>query len=221
MTSRRRRPHYRPAAIGYRASRWKARLPRQAGLTGVHLCSELRFASGFHPTRPRGEGPGCAMPAKISCSCLRLLVASNGPHKGLTPSIIHPCPTHLRFGILPALAPTARLPGHGQPLPTPPWNTPGGRASPRAVHTARPSTAPDFPPASHRAAAHRGTPAATTRRNCGSCRSRGRRNVRWIGGRGRVENDFGVGRLCNAQAADRLELSLLATSRGTRPCARC
>ena len=95
MTSRRRRPHYRPAAIGYRALRCKARLPRQAGLTGVHLRSVLRFASGFHPTRPRGKGLGCAMPASVSCSCLRLLVASNGPHEGLSPSVIHPCPTHL------------------------------------------------------------------------------------------------------------------------------
>ena len=98
MTSRRRRPHYRPAAIGYRASRWKARLPRQAGLTGVHLRSVLRFASGFHPTRPHGKGLGCAMPASVSCSCLRLLVASNGPHEGLSPSVIHPCPTHLQSG---------------------------------------------------------------------------------------------------------------------------
>ena len=95
MTSRRRRPHYRPAAIGYRASRWKARLPRQAGLTGVHFRSVLRFASGFHPTRPHGKGFGCAMPASVSCSCLRPLVASNWPHKGLSPSVIHPCPTHL------------------------------------------------------------------------------------------------------------------------------
>jgi len=95
MTSRRRRPQYRPVTIGYRASRWQARLPRQTGLTGVHLRSVLRFASGFHPTRPHGKGLGCAMPASVSCSCLRLLVASNRPHKGLSPSIIHPCPTHL------------------------------------------------------------------------------------------------------------------------------
>ena len=95
MTSRRRRPHYRPTAIGYRASRCKARLPRQAGLTGVRLRSVLRFASGFHPTRPHGKGLGCAMQASVSCSCLRLLVASNWPHKGLSPSVIHPCPTHL------------------------------------------------------------------------------------------------------------------------------
>jgi len=95
MTSRRRRPHYRPAAVGYRASRWKARLPRQAGLTGVHSRSVLRFTSGFHPTRPHGKDLGCAVPASASCSCLRLLVASNRPHKGLSPSIIHPCPTHL------------------------------------------------------------------------------------------------------------------------------
>ena len=95
MTSRRRRPQYRPVTIGYRASRWQAGLPRQTGLTGVHLRSVLRFASGFHPTRPHGKDLGCAMPASTSCSCLRLLVASNWPHKGLSPSIIHPCPTHL------------------------------------------------------------------------------------------------------------------------------
>jgi hypothetical protein len=57
------------------------------------LRSVLRFASGFHPTRPRGKDLGCAVPASISCSCLRLLVASNRPHKGLSPSVIHPCPT--------------------------------------------------------------------------------------------------------------------------------
>ena len=108
MTSRRRRPHYRPAAVGYRALRWKARSPRQTGLTGVHLRSVLRFASGFHPTRPRGKDLGCAMPASTSCSCLRLLVASNGPHKGLSPSIIHPCPTHLRSGLRPSLRHTTR-----------------------------------------------------------------------------------------------------------------
>ena len=32
--------------------------PGQAGLTGLHLRSVLRFASGFHPTRPRGKGRG-------------------------------------------------------------------------------------------------------------------------------------------------------------------
>ena len=45
--------------------------------------------------RPYGKGLGWAMPASISCSCLWLLVASNSPHKGLSPSVIHPCPTHL------------------------------------------------------------------------------------------------------------------------------
>jgi hypothetical protein len=59
------------------------------------LRSVLRFASGFQPTRPRGKDLGCAKPASTSCSCLRLLVASNRPHKGLSPSIIHPCPTHV------------------------------------------------------------------------------------------------------------------------------
>jgi hypothetical protein len=62
------------------------------------LRSGLRVASGFHPTRPHGKGRGCAMPASASCSCLRLLVASNRPHKGLSPSVIHPCPTHRRRG---------------------------------------------------------------------------------------------------------------------------
>ena len=70
------------------------------------------------------------MPASVSYSCLRLLVASNWPHKGLSPSVNHPCPTHdVRFGH-PALrslhagyaSPSwLRLPpspatGHGQPL---------------------------------------------------------------------------------------------------------
>jgi hypothetical protein len=110
MTSRRRRPHYRPAAIGYRASHWKARLPRQTGLTGVHLRSVLRFTSGFHPTRPRGKDLGCTMPASTPCSCLRLLVASNGPHKGLSPSIIHPCPTHLPPRPRPRLQPHTLVP---------------------------------------------------------------------------------------------------------------
>jgi transposase InsO family protein len=32
--SRRLRPHYRPATVGYRASRCQARSPRQAGLAG-------------------------------------------------------------------------------------------------------------------------------------------------------------------------------------------
>ena len=114
MTSRRRRPHYRPATVGYRASRWKARLPRQTGLTGVHLRSVLRFASGFHPTRPHGKGLGCAMPASVSCSCLRLLVASNRPHKGLSPSVIHPCPTHLPPRPRPRLQPHTR--SWGTPL---------------------------------------------------------------------------------------------------------
>jgi hypothetical protein len=107
--SRRLRPHYRPATVGYRASRCQARSPRQAGLTGLHFRSVLRFASGFHPTRPRGEGLGCHMPTLTPCSCLRLMVASNRPHKGLAPPIIHPCPTHLRSGY--ALAPQAAKPG--------------------------------------------------------------------------------------------------------------
>ena len=115
MTSRRRRPHYRPAAIGYRASRWKARLPRQAGLTGVHFRSVLRFASGFQPTRPRGKDLGCAKPASTSCSCLRLLVASNRPHKGLSPSIIHPCPTHVRLLRLRLSKRTGAIPWQGYP----------------------------------------------------------------------------------------------------------
>jgi len=119
MTSRRRRPHYRPAAIGYRASRWKARLPRQAGLTGVHFRSVLRFASGFHPTRPHGKGFGCAMPASVSCSCLRPLVAANWPHKGLSPSVIHPCPTHHPPRPRPRLLPHTRLFAWARPNPEP------------------------------------------------------------------------------------------------------
>ena len=58
--------------------------------------------------RPYGKGLGWAMPASISCSCLWLLVASNRPHKGLSPSVIHPCPTHL--GSL-ALASVRHAPG--------------------------------------------------------------------------------------------------------------
>ena len=87
----------------------------------------LRFASGFHPTRPHGKGLGCTKPASSSCSCLRLMVTSNGFHKGLTPSVIHPCPTHppaFRLGVLlpslrlcPALALTfRRLPAFQFPL---------------------------------------------------------------------------------------------------------
>jgi len=55
----------------------------------------LRFASGFHPTRPHGKDRGCQKPTSASCSCLRLMVTSNGFHKGLAPSVIHPCLTHL------------------------------------------------------------------------------------------------------------------------------
>ena len=52
----------------------------------------------------------CTMPASTPCSCLWLLVDSNGPHKGLSPLIIHPCPTHLPPRPRPRLHPHTLVP---------------------------------------------------------------------------------------------------------------
>jgi hypothetical protein len=59
------------------------------------------------------------MPASVSCSCLRPLVASNWPHKGLSPSVIHPCPTHHPPRPRPRLLPHTRLFAWVRPNPEP------------------------------------------------------------------------------------------------------
>jgi hypothetical protein len=89
--------------IGRRIAK-QARSPRPAGLIGLHLRSMLRQASDYQPTRPHGKGLGCANPASSSRGWLRLIVTSNGFHRGLSRPVIHPRPPHVarcahfRFG---------------------------------------------------------------------------------------------------------------------------
>jgi len=83
--------------------------PVRRACAGVHLRSVLRFASSFHPTRPRGKDFACPLgPISVSCSCLRLAVASDRPRKGLPPPIAQPCPAH-------PLRPTASASSPPQP----------------------------------------------------------------------------------------------------------
>ncbi len=64
MTSRRRRPHYRPAAVGYRALRWKARLPRRAAAAAAAATSPRVSASAGRPATV-----AAARAAQASASC--------------------------------------------------------------------------------------------------------------------------------------------------------
>jgi len=48
---------------------------------GVHVRSELRFASGFHPTRPRGKDLHCAMPASSRAAASGFWLPPIGPIK--------------------------------------------------------------------------------------------------------------------------------------------
>jgi len=67
--------------------------------TGQPYGASLAFGAavrlGLPSHTPSRERLGLYKPASISCDCLRLMVTSNGSHKGLPPSVIHPCPTHL------------------------------------------------------------------------------------------------------------------------------
>ena len=90
-----------PSLPSYRG--WKSGVALESTLAQVGRPYEdsLAFGAavrlGLPLHTPSRDGNGCQSPAVPSCSCLRLLVASNGPHEGLPPSVIHPCPTHLRF----------------------------------------------------------------------------------------------------------------------------
>jgi hypothetical protein len=92
-----------PSLPSYRG--WKSGVALESTLAQVGRPYEdsLAFGAavrlGLPLHTPSRDGNGCQSPAVPSCSCLRLLVASNGPHEGLPPSVIHPCPTHFAAGL--------------------------------------------------------------------------------------------------------------------------
>ena len=91
MPSYHSRPQYRPDAIGNWASRYEARLPIRPALRGftfVRCCSLPRASIPRVLTAKAPDTLG------TSRSCLRLMVASNRPHRGLSPPSIYPCLAH-------------------------------------------------------------------------------------------------------------------------------
>ena len=123
MTSRRRRPHYRSATVGYRASRWKARLPRQTGLRGftcVRCCGSPR-ASIPHALAGKAAAEQCQLRPRAAASGFWL--PPTGPIKDShLRSSIHAQRT---FGILPPLAVYAGSLGTGNPSLTGESSEPG------------------------------------------------------------------------------------------------
>ncbi len=94
--SRRSRLHYTLTTIGYRASRMKARLPRSTCLLGDSLSfgAAVRYELPSHTASRRTSDSDLDL-AVSSCNCFSLMVASDRLHKGLSPSITQPCPTHI------------------------------------------------------------------------------------------------------------------------------
>ena len=84
------------ASVGVRASRWKARLPRPGQPDRGFTC--VRFHAWPRASIPHGLTAKTITFGRsnwiISCSCLRLAVASGRPRGGLPPPIAHPCPAH-------------------------------------------------------------------------------------------------------------------------------
>ena len=73
-------------------------LPSTLTQTGRPYGASLAFGAavrlGLPSHTPSRERPQLSKPTSASCSCLRLMVTSNRLHKGLAPSVIHPCLTH-------------------------------------------------------------------------------------------------------------------------------
>ncbi len=89
-----RRPHYRPVTAGYGLCAERHAHPDRPAFTRLHFRSVRQFASGFHPTRPRGK-ESRVHDGWLSRSCHRLAIASSRPRRGLPPPIVQPCPAHL------------------------------------------------------------------------------------------------------------------------------
>ena len=88
-------PNTVPTTVGYRASCSPAHLPRSdqpaQGFTRV------RYRGLPRASIPHGlaaKNVVVIMPTSLSCSCLRLTVASDRLRRGLAPPITHPCPAH-------------------------------------------------------------------------------------------------------------------------------
>ena len=105
--SRRSRPHYCHglgwiSGVAFEGTLTRPKQPAQ-GFTPVRCCGSSRASS------PHGlAATNRHLTIPVSCSCLRLAVATNAPRKGLPPPIQCPCRAHLHDDPKPAEPHTQR-----------------------------------------------------------------------------------------------------------------